>query len=155
MVVSMASMSSFTICQRRYKRLFETQSLLIMDTLGMIILSIIERLSSFRGKKLVCRLVHWKVSFIQRCPLFRVSFIRGSTTYVHMYTCIHVHMYVVISPELHSISAGGCQGYVVVPPGLPHHDQSDRGIHCGLSHRHSRGLKYQQIFPVEWTSCVM
>ena len=25
------------------------------------------------------RLVHWKVSFIKRCPLFRVSFIRGST----------------------------------------------------------------------------
>ena len=24
-------------------------------------------------------LVHWKVSFIQKCPLFRVSFIRGST----------------------------------------------------------------------------
>ena len=24
------------------------------------------------------RLVHWKVSFIQGCPLFRVSFIRGS-----------------------------------------------------------------------------
>ena len=27
------------------------------------------------------RLVHWKVSFMQRCPLFRVSFIRGSTVY--------------------------------------------------------------------------
>ena len=27
------------------------------------------------------RLVHQKVPFIQRCPLFRVSFIRGSTVY--------------------------------------------------------------------------
>ena len=44
----------------------------IMDTLGRIILSIIERLSSFRGKK-VLTLVHWKVSF--KCPL---PFIRGS-----------------------------------------------------------------------------
>ena len=52
-----------------------------MDALGRIILSIIERLSSFRGKNVLplYRLVHWKVSFIQRCPLFRVSFIRGST----------------------------------------------------------------------------
>ena len=35
-----------------------------------IILSIIERLSSFRGKNVVplYRLVHWKVSSIQRCP---------------------------------------------------------------------------------------
>ena len=35
----------------------------------------------FRGKNVLplYRLVHWKVSFIQRCPLFRVSFIRGST----------------------------------------------------------------------------
>ena len=48
-------------------------------------LSIIERLSSFRGK-MYChyihctrRLVHRKLSFIQRCPLIRVSFIRGST----------------------------------------------------------------------------
>ena len=30
------------------------------------------------------RLVHWKVCFIQRCPLFRVSFIRGSTVYIAM-----------------------------------------------------------------------
>ena len=44
-----------------------------MDTLGRIILSIIERLSSFRGNNV----------FIQRCPLFRVSFIRGSTVYTH------------------------------------------------------------------------
>ena len=46
-----------------------------METLGRIILSIIVRLSSFRGKNVLplytCRLVHWKVSFIQRCPLFR------------------------------------------------------------------------------------
>ena len=27
------------------------------------------------------RLMHQEVSFIQRCPLFRVSFIRGSTVY--------------------------------------------------------------------------
>ena len=49
-----------------------------MDMLGQII---IERLSSFRGKNVLplYRLVHQKVSFIQRCPLFRVSFIRGST----------------------------------------------------------------------------
>ena len=45
----------------------------------LIILSIIERLSSFRGKYILPRLVPWKVSFIQRCHLFRVSFIRGST----------------------------------------------------------------------------
>ena len=65
--------------------------------------------------------MHWKVSFIQRCPLFRVSFIRGSTAYtkvvlfvpssqgsclkgftymyrfiqVHTYMCIHVvHVHV-------------------------------------------------------------
>ena len=46
-----------------------------MDTLGWIILSIIERLSSFRGNNVLplYELVHWKVSFIQRCPLFRVS----------------------------------------------------------------------------------
>ena len=30
----------------------------------------------YREAKIYCRLVHWKVSFIQRCPLFRVSFIR-------------------------------------------------------------------------------
>ena len=49
-----------------------------MDTLGRIILSIIERLSSFRGKNVLPLywLVHQKVSFIQRCPLFRVSFIQ-------------------------------------------------------------------------------
>ena len=54
-----------------------------MDTLGRIILSIIERLSSFRCK-MYChyiRLVHWKVSFVQRCPLFRVSFTGDSTVY--------------------------------------------------------------------------
>ena len=62
-----------------------------MDTLGRIILSIIERLSSFRGKNVLplYRLVHWKVSFIQRCPLFRVSFIRGSTVLSN----VHVHVY--------------------------------------------------------------
>ena len=49
----------------------------LKDTLGRIILLIRERLSSFRGKPLY-RLVRWKVSFIQRCPLFTVSFIRGS-----------------------------------------------------------------------------
>ena len=49
-----------------------------LDVLGWIILSIIERLSSFRGKNVLplYRLVHWKVSFVQRCPLFR-----GSTVY--------------------------------------------------------------------------
>ena len=32
------------------------------------------------------RLVHWKVSFIQRCPLFRVSLIiKGSTAYNILY----------------------------------------------------------------------
>ena len=53
----------------------------MMDTLGRIVLSIIERLSSFGGKNVLplYRLVHCKVSLIQRCPLFRVSFIRGST----------------------------------------------------------------------------
>ena len=50
-------------------------------------LSIMERLSSFNGNNVLpllyttlCMLVHWKVSFvlsIQRCPLLKVSFIRG------------------------------------------------------------------------------
>ena len=43
-----------------------------MDTLGQIFLSTIERLSSF-GVLLLYRWVHWKLSFIQRCPLFRGS----------------------------------------------------------------------------------
>ena len=49
--------------------------------MGRIILSISERLSSLGGKNIfpLYRLVHRKASFIQRCPLFRVSFIRGST----------------------------------------------------------------------------
>ena len=51
-------------------------NLYIMDTLGRIILSIIEGLSSFRGKNVLplYRLVHClytEVSFIQRCPLYR------------------------------------------------------------------------------------
>ena len=48
-----------------------------MDALGQIFLSTIERLSSFGGKNVLplYRLVHWKVSFIQRCPL------SGSTVY--------------------------------------------------------------------------
>ena len=56
-----------------------------------IILSIIKRLSSFRGKNVLplYRMVHWKVSSIQRCPLFRVSFIRGSTVHCasHVVSC--------------------------------------------------------------------
>ena len=36
-----------------------------------------------------CSLVHQKVSFIQRCPLFRVSFIGGSTVCT-VCTCMHV-----------------------------------------------------------------
>ena len=47
-----------------------------MDTLGCSILSIIERLSSFRGKNVLplYRLVHWKVSFI---IIIEVSFIQS------------------------------------------------------------------------------
>ena len=40
-----------------------------------------------------CRLAHWKVSFIQRYPIFRVSFIRGSI--VNMY--IHSNENVLVS----------------------------------------------------------
>ena len=42
----------------------------------------------FGGKNVLplYRLVHWKVSFIQRCPIFRVSFIRGSTVRCTLYT---------------------------------------------------------------------
>ena len=47
-------------------------NLQITDTLGRIILSIIERLSSFRGK-MYCHLIGW---CIRKCPL---NFIRGST----------------------------------------------------------------------------
>ena len=44
-----------------------------MDALGRIFLSIIERLSSFGGKNVLplYRLVHWKVSFIQRCLFYQ------------------------------------------------------------------------------------
>ena len=54
---------------------------IVKYTWGWIILSIIERLSSFGGKNVLplYKLVHRKVSFVQRCPYSRVSSIRGST----------------------------------------------------------------------------
>ena len=58
---------------------------LITDILERIILSIIERLSSFRGK-MYChynyRLVYRKVSFIQRCPLSEVFRCDMQSTFV-------------------------------------------------------------------------
>ena len=54
----------------------------------------------FGGKNVMPlhRLAHRKVSFIQRCPLFRVSFIRGSTVLgkakgvpLSRYMCIYIY----------------------------------------------------------------
>ena len=47
-----------------YKGVYIQWNLLITDTLEWIILSIIERLSSFRGKNVLPLVI------IQRCPLF-------------------------------------------------------------------------------------
>ena len=44
-----------------------------------------------------CHYIGWCIrKYIQRCPLFRVSFIRGSTVLV-LYlscTCMHLYMYI-------------------------------------------------------------
>ena len=62
---------------------------------------IIERLSSFGGKYSTATIEGWSIGknplyrgvLYQRCPLFRVSFVRGSTVYfgqlLHALTCIH------------------------------------------------------------------
>ena len=62
-----------------------------MDTLGRIILSIVERLSYFRSKNVLplYRSVHWKVPFIQRCPLYT----RCPLSEVPLYTlCMQVFL---------------------------------------------------------------
>ena len=58
-------------------------NLKIMDALRWIILSIIEMLSSLW--RYIATIIHvgWCSAFIQRCPLFRVSFIGGSTVYMY------------------------------------------------------------------------
>ena len=64
------------------------------DTLGRMILSIIERLSSFRGENVLplYRLVYCKVSFIQ-CPLY----IRRSTVFPVIWISIGHEKSVLIS----------------------------------------------------------
>ena len=61
----------------------------MVDTLGQIILSIIERLSSFRGKNVLplYRLVHQKVSFIQRCPYSECPL---SEVPLYIYDCMYI-----------------------------------------------------------------
>ena len=52
-----------------------------MDTLGQIILSIIERLSSFGAKYVLSRYKLVGTAETVQVFFFRVSFIRGSTVY--------------------------------------------------------------------------
>ena len=59
-----------------------------------------ERLSSFGGKNIAtmdCRLVHRKVSFIKRCPLFRVEvplyICLQNTIHVHVHPCLALYLY--------------------------------------------------------------
>ena len=55
-----------------------------MDHYGEVVL--------FQGKNVLplYMLVHWKESLMQRCPLFRVSFIRSSTVSTYVYACTFV-----------------------------------------------------------------
>ena len=59
-------------------------NLYITDTLGPLKLSFIQRCPLFRGKIIHNSMGQKKVSFIERCPLFGVSFIRGSTVSIHV-----------------------------------------------------------------------
>ena len=76
-----------------------------MDTLEHIILSIVERLSSFRGKN-VYRLVYWKVSFIQSVLYQRFHCI-GIHTLILLFLHPHYRLFAGFLPRVSGIALGG------------------------------------------------
>ena len=84
-VVELNFWNNLLTTRSAHSNLKETRSVCNYHTNGINHLSIIERLYSFRGKMYYHYIIGW---YIRKCPLFRVSFIRGST--VHADTCIAI-----------------------------------------------------------------
>ena len=66
------------------------------DTLCPVNVSTVERVPTLRRWKMYLKsiCVTLKVSFVGRCPLFRVSFNRHSIVCIHVYMCTYVHVHV-------------------------------------------------------------